>query len=549
MNQIAVNIKLLSPLVLSASNNTTVMTETLNYFSGTALRGILAERYISCNNLGKSAHENERFRQLFFNRLRFIAANPIYVKTGQRSFVLPLSIQKEKSGLTRGDSCSLIQDLINEKNPQLGYKSLRGYAVESEGTLYTININKNIHLHMSRSSSNERLLGSSRDGNIYNYESINEGQEFQGLILGDKKDIESLLSDLKLQKQTFITYAGRSKYTQYGKCQITFGDIKDIPTSIDKIMEDNSICLRFDTPYIPKPGLYKNVNEQLEEIVKIIDIDNINCFQINDIYADQMEVENFVGVWKMRRPCEQALSAGTIFRLKKDSTWTEDELSRLNKLLYEGCGIRREEGFGQLRIWSLKINKTKDAGNLNHFENLVIPEEVKEIVKKVIKTRILDQMRIYAAEDVNNVKGIGQRAHFFSELDNILRKAKTKSIENKNRIPETMKQILQNSPQNEKGRPFNDHMAKIDLNGNKFEDIFINNLIIPYKNRDWQKDIGGKNQLSKDNLDKSSLQLLSERINLNLSEIDVADSEYFYEYWHCLFREARKKASINKEVA
>ena len=534
MNQISVNIKLLSPMVLSASNNTTVMTESLSYFSGTALRGILAERYITCNNLGKAAHENEKFRQLFFNNLRFIAANPIYTKTGQRSFVLPLSIQKEKSGLQK-DDCSLIQDLMGEKNPQLGYKNLRGYAVEDEGILYTINIDKNIHLHMSRSSSKERLLGSSRDGNIYNYESINEGQEFQGFILGEEEDIKSLLNDLKLQEGSFITYAGRSKYTQYGKCQIIFDEIKAILLNTVKVTDDNAICLRFDTPYIPKPGLYKNVNEQFQEIIRIIDKDNSNHFQIDNIYADQMEIENFVGIWKMRRPCKQALSAGTIFRLKKDSDWTEEEVLRLNKLLYEGCGIRREEGFGQLRLWSLKTDKTKKADDLKHFENLAIPEDVEEIVKKIIKERILNQLRIYAAEDARILRGIGQNTHFFSELDNMLQQAKMKSME---RISGTMKSILQESPQNEKGRPFNDHMTRIYLNGSNFEDIF-KNIIIPYKNRDWQEDVGGIEQL-KD---------LFKKINLQLSEININDGEYFYEYWHCLFREARKITSINKEVA
>ena len=510
------------------------MTESLNYFSGTALRGILAERYITCNNLGKAAHENEKFRQLFLNNLRFIAANPIYIKTGQRSFVLPLSIQKEKSGLKNDDDCSLIQDLTSEKNPQLGYKSLRGYAVESEGTLYTININKNIHLHMSRSSSNERLLGSSRDGNIYNYESVDEGQEFQGLILGDKEDIKSLLSNLELQEESFITYVGRSKYTQYGKCQITFDEIKEVPINTVKSTDNNSICLRFDTPYIPKSGLYKNVNEQLQEIVKIIGKDNSSHFQIDNVYADQMEIENFVGIWKMRRPCEQALAAGTIFRLKKDSDWTEEEILRLNKLLYEGCGIRREEGFGQLRLWSLKTDKTKKADNLRHFESLIIPEDVKEIVKKIIKERISNQLRIYAVEDAKTLRGIGKNTHFFSELDNMLQQAKMKSME---RISETMKSILQESPQNEKGRPFNDHMTRIYLNGSNLEDIF-QNVIIPYKNRDWQEDIGNGEQL----------KTLSEKINLNLSEININDGEYFYEYWHWLFREARKMASINKEV-
>ena len=531
MNQVSLNIKLLSPVVLSNASSTTVMTESLDCFTGTALRGILADRYIACKNLGKNAHNDEEFRQLFFNKLRFIDANPFDINTGNRSFVVPLSIQREKSG-------SKIQDLINEESPRLGYKNLRGYAFADGKILYTMKIKKNIHLHMSRGSSNERLLGSSRDGNIYNYESIDANQQFQGLIIGNEEDIKILIASLKLQDKSFTTYVGRSKYTQYGKCQITFNEITNLKYKI-AINADNSIYLRFDTTFIPKPGLYRNVNEQLQEIVDLMNQDGMDSFQIDEIYAAQTEVENFVGIWKMRRPCEQALSAGTIFRLKKDSDWTEEELFRLNKLLYEGCGIRREEGFGQLCVWSFRVNEVKEPDVANDFEDLIIPVEVKEIVQNIIKERILNQLRIYAAEDVNKLKGIGQLTHFFNELDNILLRARVQfSKNNDKKIAETMKTILQDIPQNKKGRPFNDHMTKIDLYGNNLENILVNDLIIPYKNRNWQEDIGGIKQL----------QGLSDKINLDLSDININDGEYFYEYWHCLFRSARKKASINKEV-
>ena len=98
MKGMPVFIETRSPLVMAAANNATVMTETRKTISGTILRGVLAGRYCSQQGLGKEAHLNERFRHLFFGGLRFVDAQPAV--EGQRSFVLPLSLQKEKTKST-----------------------------------------------------------------------------------------------------------------------------------------------------------------------------------------------------------------------------------------------------------------------------------------------------------------------------------------------------------------------------------------------------------------------------------------------------------------
>ena len=46
MKKIRVKIKTLSPIVLATRGNTTVMTSSHEFFSGTLVRGMLAERYI-----------------------------------------------------------------------------------------------------------------------------------------------------------------------------------------------------------------------------------------------------------------------------------------------------------------------------------------------------------------------------------------------------------------------------------------------------------------------------------------------------------------------
>ena len=222
MQQLKFSIKTLSPVVISSMSNSTVMTTAHSEISGSIIRGILASRYVKQLKLGDKAHEDAEFIQLFYGGLKFLTANLVVKR--QRSFILPLSLQQAKSG----SGSNKVQDLLTAKEPEKGYKSLQGYGIIEDGKIFTAEVNKNISMHMSRDSEGERLSGKSTDGKIFNYESIDEGQVFQGLIVGDKANLQKLVDGLKFENNSMIAYIGRSHFTQYGKCQITFEKIEDV---------------------------------------------------------------------------------------------------------------------------------------------------------------------------------------------------------------------------------------------------------------------------------------------------------------------------------
>ena len=70
MKKAVIYVETLSPVVLSTENNSTVVTETKEFFSGTVLRGVLAARYIQQQKLKKKAHRDKTFRKLFFGGIR-----------------------------------------------------------------------------------------------------------------------------------------------------------------------------------------------------------------------------------------------------------------------------------------------------------------------------------------------------------------------------------------------------------------------------------------------------------------------------------------------
>ncbi len=546
MEKIDVIVETLSPVVLSASSNSTIMTDTRKAIPGTVLRGILAERFIHCRKLGREAHQDESFCRLFFKNLRFVDANPS--KEGQRSFVLPLSMQKEKA--KSGKTVSNIQDLLKTVNPEDGYKSFRGQAILKDGKLQTVDLDTSISLHMSRSDETERLVGSSQSGKIFNYESIDAGQVFQGSILGEKEDLNALVQSLDLEDGVMDCQVGRSRYTQYGTCRIRFLSAVSLDAPSMKDIRDNGVLLRLDTAYLPVPG-YRGTADNLLQAVA--DAMGSEKFSVLHVYAAAEEVENFVGIWKMKHPRQYGLAAGSVFLLeRRDGTWTEDDLERLGNILYQGIGIRREEGFGQLRVWpwqEYELFAPKEKPEEGEDKTRPpLPDGLKGQVKNILRKRILEQLRIYAGEDVEAMRGLNGSTHFFARLLDMLERSR-----HADSVRDALEQLLSRESSHRDSRihdkekertPFERKLTGIEVRGISLEEYLHpgsgnKRIPMPYEKpvgRSWQEDLGEKGECG---------QLLQE-LGMDGNSFRLDDGEYFYEYWHGVFRLARKKAAKAK---
>ena len=403
MYEIKFSIKTLAPVVVSAASNATLMTKSHDEISGSMIRGLLANRYIQEKNLGK-AYEDKNFCKLFYGDLKFMSAAPAIAD--KRSFVLPLSLQRGKKGT---DAEKNVQDLLSVEKTPAGYKSLRGYGIVDGDKIFTASVKKNIFMHMSRSESAERISGKSEVGHIYNYESLDEGQIFCGKILG----AEHLLKELQLENRSFVDCIGRSRSTQYGKCEFTFGAIEEIePQEFGE-----KIYLRLESPLIP-------LNDNFISAEKILHTEIIEKlgakFSLGEVFASGTEIENFVNVWGMKRPRVQALAAGSVFEIIANR---EFDKKILHEKLYSGFGLRTEEGFGQIRIWQPQnFTLCKFKENLIDKPKEFLPQTI-EIAKNILLERYLEQLRIYAHEDAAALTAQLQRGnftHFFSRLGDIL---------------------------------------------------------------------------------------------------------------------------------
>lgn len=510
MRRLKFSIKTLSPIVLTASGNSTVMTETQSTFSGSIIRGVLASRFVEVQKLTDEAHD-KTFREIFFGSLKFLPATP-EVK-GQRSFFLPMSLQKGKAGTPNGDN---VQDLLTASKSLRGYKTLRGLGVLDDKTFYPAQVKTNIFMHMSRSGDKERLAGRSIDGNVYNYESIDAEQNFAGEVLGDEGTLRRLLDGLNLDGGKMTAYIGRSRFTQYGKCLVTFNGIDELPAQIFS----NKIYLRLDTPLIPADDNFLSAEKVLQSEVA----DKLGAgFSVGKIFASGVEIENFVVPWGMRRPRVQALAAGSVFELK-----IPDAEKFPAEKLFEGFGVRTEEGFGQLRLWTPEENFT--LGKLDDEKISKPPkfsEETIELAKKILKAHLLEQVRIYAHEDADKLRGQlqlrGGMTHFFSRLDGLLASCDKKNLRgNFKARPEA---------ELRGGSLFEEHLKNLYMsNGQKFFDVFSGLAPLPHEVGDVLKDSG----------------LEKVRGEIDFKAEDFSDDEFFAEYLTNYFRFARKNSAASK---
>ena len=469
MYRLEFKIETLSPVVISAASNSTLMTGSHDEISGSAIRGILGARYVQEKKLGNNAHANKEFQKLFYGGLKFLSATPAI--GNKRSFTLPLSLQRGKKGTADENN---ILDLMTVDKTPAGYKSLRGYGIVDGDKIFNTSIQKNIFMHMSRSESKERISGKSEEGHIYNYEALVEGQTFFGQILGAADD----LKNLNLEIKNFETRLGRSKFTQYGNCKFTFGNIEKIETQ----NLGEKIYLRLESPLISADDNFISAEKVLQ--AEVIDKLGAN-FTLGKVFAAGVEVENFVMKWGMKRPRVQALAAGTVFEIETENL-TDADKNNLCEKMYSGFGVRTEEGFGQLRFW--KSQEKFEVGKLekNNSEEIeTLSDETKEIAQKILLEKYLEQLRIYAHEDAKTLTSQLQRGnftHFFSRLHNILA-----NVGAENTRQNFADKILAASKD---GTQFQDNLKNLYLKDQTLKDqtlydIFTANANLPYEDKEF----------------------------------------------------------------
>lgn len=528
IKQLIIKLSLLSPIVVSDSGTAGILSSSQDIFSGTMIRGILANEYIRVNKLKDKAHEDAGFQRLFYGKVSYLPATLWDRETKTFAISLPRCLQKSKDGNT-------LLDLMYN-SPEAGFKGCKGYGIIAEGKLQQVSPEKSITLHVTRNPYNDkngkvRLAGKSLEGNIYNYESINAGQVFAGSIIGNEAELKELLKNFP---QSFVVYAGKSKYTQYGSCRVELGRIKDVEMTEQKEGEAcRSVVLRLATPYIPAGHGREENQDAVQQLVDEIKLRTGQAgWKSGKVFAAVEDIDNFVGIWHMRRPKNKALAAGTVIELLCEQEISPEVWEALLLAGWQGLGIRRAEGFGQVRLWqkqALALTGAEKEAEAKTKKIIVSHEQVKEKALEIMLDKLLDCIRNKAYEDARSAEIPEDAAHALSRMSDILGGRPDKAAWYDKKLRSDFCHMVNQEFKDEK------YFYRIKVRGTRLSQILENtDGRLPYH------DV--INAFCRDNQVKAICDALSvtEYKVTDLPEMNIV----VYTYYHWLLRHMRKEARL-----
>jgi CRISPR-associated protein Csx10 len=375
-----------SPIIISAISGDQNIVRTKQYIPGNTVLGVLAKRIIKKKSLGEKAHQDEDFYAWFLRgKLKignaYIVSSDVYKE--YLNFPSPLSIGKEKYG-------SIVYDALFTETDETQY--IGDFCCLTDDSLQIQSVKTQIGFHYGR---NVRNSGDFQK-DIFTCESIASEQTFKGEILGDSGDLERLLQYTGKQ---WTAYIGRSKNAQYGKVNFQFVNDKpqkrtfDISADINKqismtLLSDLILYNDFGYPTIDVDILEKELRNRLGDV------------RIKKAFVKKSEVENFISVWRLKKPSESCFKAGSVFLLEID----KEELSALQALQESGIGERRHEGFGRVAFGWQNHSELYLLKNSNKPEEPKCspPQTVREIVQFVIQDMLLESIKLEAVNQQND---------------------------------------------------------------------------------------------------------------------------------------------------
>ena len=340
---------------------------TENYIEGAKILGFLVH------------HVGMEFED-FMNMGELICSNAYIYNNGIR--YLPVSA----SLCTLKNNSSVVRDRSVAHNKQEEYKkklcgkieqlkSLKDIYVSSNemNELHTMEVSTEIRYHHSRpvdksiGRANAKMydLGSNSNmgnegfGEFYQLESISEGQQFSGYVIGTSKQIELIEKVIKSHSKTRMGY---NRSSEYGEVQI---ELVPVQEEKENCIKCKNFILKLESPMIQYSvdGAYTTDSSAIiEELKKIL---SIKSLRIVKEFVKFKALRGYNTTWKMRKPAIYAFDKGTTFVIEADC---EIDLSQLANVW---LGERVNEGYGEISVYPVgdRYEKTKISDSKERKQN------------------------------------------------------------------------------------------------------------------------------------------------------------------------------------
>ncbi len=400
--------------------------ETFDYIPSTAIRGLLAQRYLHRHGL------DDTFNRLFCQTPSGIVATgaqPVWrreldtgVAIDHELLPVPHSMREDKSDPQYAHAPL---DLAEVKLPKdFRPKRVRGrflYDRWSRGRpSEQVTVQTDLQYHHQRAHDNrvQRALGVEMEnlrpyglrrgeqGALFVYESIAPGQRFCGRILGEPEDLARIR---ELVPAGDVVHLGRSRNAQYGgRARWNWLAPEKEPVRAAP-PENRRVVVRLLAPMIA-------VNEHGHPLTTfpVEEFEEAQRPKIRDAFVRREWHGGYLSHQNLPRQQMPALAPGSTFVLDVPDGFDCDEAER------RGYGLRTEEGFGRIKIYRLQLPRELWEQPARRVSLRRAPAgPLSDLALGVLKRRVYDHLRVAAGNyKARNLGGI--RRHLLHRLVSVL---------------------------------------------------------------------------------------------------------------------------------
>jgi len=394
-------LKTISPLQISKQIGDQNTTATEDHIPAQNIRGLIAGLLIKTYANNVLAHNMPEFKDLILNNnVKYGGAFPSINDKVYAPAPCALGYEKLEQESER--------KIYNSIEKRETYKSIKNWCnndviIEGKKKISTHEVALTSNFHSSRQR--DRIAGRStkEEGDIFYYESIEEGQTFRGEITGEFKDLERIKTFL--ESNNSLHRMGRSKTAQYS--EVEFLDIQISKIQASTVKTDSNFYIVFQSPVIvyTEFGIAIPDIKFLKDELKSYNIDLIEIASRNTL------IENYMGIWKSKTNRENGFAMGTTLLVKP----MQNQIIDITMLLAKGLGERTNEGYGRVEVLNLEeeyetIKADKPLPTTSTLEerseaNLLIDELknffTKEEEKNTLKINAIDKAKKYE-QSLNN---------------------------------------------------------------------------------------------------------------------------------------------------
>lgn len=421
-----------APILIADTKGGDNYVTTLDFIPGSTILGMFANRLIAKKSLNKSAHTSVEFNKFFLqDNIHF--TNAYIISKNDRNetlnnFPLPLSVQHDKDDNKKAYDLLFYERKESDANIQTKPFTNAQGRIDHDKVFYHP-VKKSLNFHHER----DYGTGSTKKGLIFNYESINEKQIFEGYVLGEENDIEYFRKEFD---DHFEARIGRSRHVQYGKVKFEFvNGINEFDSEIPHhTIDDMSIITLTFLSDVILSNQYGFSTTDESVLLKYLQnkISNAVQFEENKFFTKDNTIENYVSVWKLKRPSEISFQAGSCFMMKGISNIDKDKLMNLQKV---GIGERRSEGFGRI-VFNYQKENIYSSTKINDNDNIIakpaqpIPQTAKDKMKLIVQDIIIKEIRKNALIDEQLIKDkeqLVQSKSLISKLESFVKGSASKN--------------------------------------------------------------------------------------------------------------------------